>query len=377
VIVGFGVAAAVAGAATLGRPLLDRGYRRLRGRESGKAELQLWRGEALSREYVTPLETPRWVRGPDATRMRPEDPVLGIRAGGRPWALPWWVLKNHHAANLELEGTPYLVSFCERCTGGSLFDPVMDGKRLRFRVRGLYRGAPLLVDDETGTYWDMFSGEAFEGPLAGRALVRQPIVQSVWKEWLAANPGTLVVDGEGEPRDGHGSGNYPGDPFAGRGLGDTILNLDDRLPPATLVLGAKVGAAWRCYPLSELESRGGAVTDVVAGTRVILLKRPGSLEALAFLASLDGHDVELRFDGTTLVDAGTGSRFTMFGEAIDGPLAGKRLTFVPSGIEEFNTWAAHHPGAEIFAWTPEKAAVAAAAAAATPAPSSSDRHDGE
>jgi hypothetical protein len=49
----------------------------------------------------------------------------------------------------------------------------------------------------------------------------------------------------------------------------------------------------------------------------------------------------------------------MFGDALDGPLSGRKLTFVRSGIEEFNTWAAHHPGAEIFGRTPEKAVVAA------------------
>jgi hypothetical protein len=48
----------------------------------------------------------------------------------------------------------------------------------------------------------------------------------------------------------------------------------------------------------------------------------------------------------------------MFGDALDGPLSGRKLTFVRSGIEEFNTWAAHHPGAEIFGRTPEKAVVA-------------------
>ncbi len=332
---------------------------RLDERRRDHVELTVYTARQKQRPHVQPLQDPRFLAASDASGMRPDDPVVGLHENGRTWALPWWVLKNHHVANLDLDGKPYLVTFCERCTGAAAFDPVVDGKRLRFRIGGAYKGTPLLVDDETGSYWDIFEGQAFRGALAGRSLAERPVVQSVWKDWLAANPDTLVVDGTGERRDGHSAEAYPGDPEAGHGLGDTILELDDRLPPATLVLGVTVGASWRCYPLSELDSRGGIVSDVVGGQRIVAVKRPGSLESLAFEASLDGHDVALRFDGGKLVDATTGTHFDMFGDAVDGPLSGNKLVFVPSSIEEFNTWAAHHPGAEIFGGKPEMAAAAA------------------
>ncbi len=320
--------------------------RRLRGR----IDLALQSDAQRQVPHLQPLEHPKFVPASRASAvMRPEDPVVGIRdQNDRSWAFPWWVLKNHHVANVELDGKPYLVTFCERCTGAAAFDPVVDGKRLRFRVGGWQKGTALLVDDETGSYWDVFEGEAFQGPLSGRSLREHPVIQSAWKDWVAMNPGTLVVDGTGERRDGHGAQHYPGHPASGRGLFDTILELDDRLPPATPVLGVTVGATSRCYPLADLDSRGGVVVDVVGGQRIVAVKRPDSFESLAFDSGIDGRAVELRFQGAALVDTVSGSRFDMFGKAIDGPLVGKQLSYVRSGIEEFNTWAAHHPGAEIF-----------------------------
>jgi hypothetical protein len=326
---------------------LDRGF-------LGRTDLALQSDEQRHVAHFQPLEDPKFVPASGASAlMRPDDPVVGLRdENGRSWAFPWWVLKNHHVANVELDGEPYVVTFCERCTGAAAFDPVVDGRRLRFRIGGWHKGTALLVDDETGSYWDVFEGEAFQGVLAGRSLREHPVIQSVWRDWVAMNPGTLVVDGTGERRDGHGAQHYPGHPTSGRGLFETILELDDRLPPSTLVLGVTVGASSRCYPLADLDSRGGVIVDVVGGKRIVAVKRPDSFESLAFESRLDGRTVELRFEGRDLVDTVSGSRFDMFGKAIDGPLLGKQLSYIRSGIEEFNTWAAHHPGVEIFGRVP-------------------------
>src|SRR5262245_41442831 len=88
--------------------------------------------------FCFPLVDPRWVGAGDARHMRPDDPVLGLEFDGRAWALPWWIMKNHHVANLELAGRPLLVTLCEACSSGGAFDPVVDGRRLNFHLEGLY-----------------------------------------------------------------------------------------------------------------------------------------------------------------------------------------------------------------------------------------------
>src|SRR5262245_48413304 len=86
------------------------------------------------RAFFNPLNDARWVEARRADHMRADDIVLGFQAGGGAWALPWWVMKNHHVANLTLDTKPVLFTFCENCSSGAAFDPVLDGQRLVFRL---------------------------------------------------------------------------------------------------------------------------------------------------------------------------------------------------------------------------------------------------
>ena len=60
-------------------------------------------------EFHTPLENPVWLSADQDGHMRPEDPVLGILLDRGAWAIPWWIIKNHHVANLMLERCPIMV----------------------------------------------------------------------------------------------------------------------------------------------------------------------------------------------------------------------------------------------------------------------------
>src|SRR5687768_18138169 len=78
--------------------------------------------------WVRPLENPRWLGAGEATEMRSDDAVVGLEFEGGAWALPWWIMKNHHVANLELNGKPLLVTLCEVCSSAAAFDPVIEGR---------------------------------------------------------------------------------------------------------------------------------------------------------------------------------------------------------------------------------------------------------
>src|SRR5262249_23018959 len=132
-----------------------------------------------------------------------DDPVLGLNFHGNSWALPWWIIKNHHVANLVLEGEPVLIAFCENCSSGIALDPVVNGRRLTFHITGMYNGSILLADYETKSYWTPFTGEALEGPLKGSTLKQLALVQCRWSEWLDLHPQGLVAYGSQELRQGH------------------------------------------------------------------------------------------------------------------------------------------------------------------------------
>src|SRR5262249_39816323 len=125
-----------------------------------------------------PLDQPRWKPASDASHMRPDDPVIGYWNGKEAWALPWWILKNHHVANLELGGQPMVITLCEVCSSSSAFVPVVDGRRLHFRVTGIYDGTICISDDETHTSWRPFVGVGISGTYARRELERLRLDQA-------------------------------------------------------------------------------------------------------------------------------------------------------------------------------------------------------
>lgn len=297
--------------------------------------------------WCFPLTDPKWVARADAGFMLEDDPVLCYFAENRAWALPWWVMKNHHVANLDLAGRPVMVSFCELCSAAAAFDPIIGGKRHTFRFGGLYNGTVMPEDHQTGTVWGGFNGTAIEGPLAGTVLQRLPLLVCTWKEWCEMHPDTLVADGTDESRTGHGEGHTPGSPFVNEFMVGLAAFLDTRLPHYELVLGVQAGGESRCYPLAALEQEQCVVNDRLGSEDIVVFARAGSWMACAFRRTLG--DQVLAFTGRDgrYFDVDTGSEWDVSGRAIAGPRAGAQLEYVHSGMEEFFIWAAFNPGTSV------------------------------
>lgn len=297
--------------------------------------------------FCFPLVDPRWVPAAEAQHMRPDDPVLGLESGRSAWALPWWIMKNHHIANLELEGRAILVTLCEACSSGAAFDPVIDGRRHTFRLEGLYNGTIMPRDYETESRWTGFTGEAIEGPMAGRTMERLPLLQCTWEEWLALRPASLVPDGRGESRTGHGEGHFPGGPVVSERFRGLLEHVDRRLPHYELVLGVAAGGAARCYPLGALDASACSLDDRLGDAEIAVFWRPNTWMASAYERRVEGRDLSFRSEAGAIFDKETGSRWEISGVAVAGPLSGRQLKYLHSGVEEFHIWAAFHPQTSI------------------------------
>jgi thiol-disulfide isomerase/thioredoxin len=309
------------------------------------------RGQDIAAK-TPPLDNPEIRPAARATHMRDEDTVLGVVVEGRARAYPWWVLKNHHVVNDTLGRTALAVSLCEQCTGGAAFRRQLDGRTLSMRVAGVYNGTIVLQDRATGTLFSPFGGRGLEGPLAGRKLERIPLVFTHWDEWVARHPDTDVVFASPALRGGHGAFYTPGGWGILSEMGSTIVNFDARLPENALVYGVESGPG-KSYPLAQVRAQGGAVNDVVGALPVVIVAR-GTLEAAGFERRLDGR--VLTFHAIpeppgALTDEETGSRWSIEGEALAGPLLGKRLAPLDGYSVEWHVWSAYNPRADVFAGT--------------------------
>jgi len=294
-----------------------------------------------------PLNDPVWTDVYD--HVRDEDPVLGLYLGRRAWALPWWIMRRPHVANLAFDNRPVLVTLCPICSSASAFRAEVETQRLVFRLRGQYNGTMLLADTSTDSLWSPFTGVALAGAMRGATLERLPLSQCLWGEWLAMHPTTMVLFAEPASREGLGTAS-PGSPGVPPGMCATLVRpIDKRLPHNTLVLGVENGANARAYPLEALARIGPVLNDSLGGAQMVVRCRPGTLQALAFRRRVGDRVLDFGYSETRGVyDEQTGSLWNEMGEAVSGSLTGTQLVYLESGVGEWYEFAAFHPGTEIF-----------------------------
>jgi hypothetical protein len=276
----------------------------------------------------------------------PDDELaLCVLRGDEARAYSTSILRRHHVVNDWIDGRGCLVTFCGQCSSGIAFEPTVGSLPLTLDVFGAYQGAMVMNDDQTGSLWAQFTGEAFAGRLTGQTLEPVPVQMMTVGQWLSRHPDSLTPD---IPSGGQHLYFVPGAaPFA-RGWGNTISHLDDRLPPRALVLGVRAEGAARAYALPTGEPLGQPAMvhqDEVGGLPIVLLGADG-VWPLAYSRRMPEGEVRLSFDGFRVKDA-SGSEWDMNGRATTGPLAGTELGFVPSHVSEWYAWAAYHPDTEI------------------------------
>ncbi len=319
------------------------------------------------RHYYFPLDDPKWVPAADAEYVVDDDAVLAFEVNGKAYAIPWDVLACHHVVNLVLDDHPYLVTLCDACVGGGLFDASIDGERWKFRMQGMYNATPYVVDDHTGSLWTMVQMRPLHGPaMEIGPLHRLPLVHVTWLEWKRLRPDTVVANHPGEPEDGHGwDHRWPGHSVVPRFAKESRTTpIDRRLEPLDLVLGVEVDGEPRAYPLDVLQAHGGVVHDDLGGQPIVLVSMPGSYLAIALGRRLDDQVLDFDCDGGLdavtaafdaddddiphLVDTATGSRWDLLGACVDGPLAGRTLPNLWSGIQKWFNWSNLNPGGDVW-----------------------------
>ena len=316
---------------------------------------------------IPPIDDPTFVEPSAVGFLDPREPVVAVEVNGVAKAYPVRILMWHEIVNDDFDGVPVVVTYCPLCnTGISFYRPTIEGELLDFGTSGrLYRSNLVMYDRQTNSYWPQALGQAVVGPLRGFELESVPTRLLSWVDWRSAHPDGLVLS----QRTGHvrryGSNPYVGYEDAARPLlftGDP----DPRLPVTEHVLGI-AGDETIAFPYSELErlaSGGVAVVNAEVGRdRFTIFWKAGTVSALdasriplsadvgaaaAYVPRTAGRWLTFIARDGTIVDEQTGSSWTIAGEAIAGPLEGRRLRVALALDGFWFSWAAFHPETEIF-----------------------------
>lgn len=212
----------------------------------------------------------------------------------------------------------------------------------------LYRDGLVMYDRQTDTLWTQVDGRAVRGPLSGRQLEIVPAIHATWREWLALYPRSQVLRKRGEFRSSYEDYNRnPGRlGIMGR------RNADARLPGKERILGIRVGNAAMAFPLRSVRDARLAEAEV-GGLPVLLVAAASHLPVLAYERRAGARELTFRLvmagGQTVLRDTETGSTWEIAtGMAVDGPMAGIRLSRATAYPAFWFGWRGYFPGTRVW-----------------------------
>lgn len=296
--------------------------------------------------------------------LKPQEPVILFALNGDARAYPIQILIWHEIVNDVVADIPVLVTFCPLCNTAIAFERTVNGQVLDFGTTGRLRFSNLVMyDRQTESWWQQATGEAIVGELTGTQLQFLPASVISWEMFKTAFPEGKVLSRETGHSRPYGENPYAGyddvnqRPFLYQGP-----EIPGKLPPMARLLTVDLNGEAVAYPYEVLQEQR-AINDTVGGQPIVVLWQPGTASPLdstvvsegrdvgtadAFLRTVDRQVLTFVFRNGRLLDEETGSEWTVVGEAVSGPLAGKRLERVVAINHFWFSWAAFKPETRVY-----------------------------
>ena len=117
---------------------------------------------------------------------------------GKAKAYPFQVIANEPLINDSISGTQVLVVLDLPSETAAIFDRNLEGRSVGFDILpDTGDGTSLMKDRETCSTWQLLTGRAIDGELAGMALTRLPSFYSFWFAWSDFHPKTELYEAGG------------------------------------------------------------------------------------------------------------------------------------------------------------------------------------
>lgn len=216
-----------------------------------------------------------------------------------------------------------------------------------------WRGGVMVVQSRDGTLWSALSGRAIHGPQKGKKLKRVPSLTTNWSHWLMLHPESTAYD------------LFDGKKYSVEALPaekskdavESIGDVDSRLDRYAKVIGVESGEKQLAFSLVNQPDRAVQQSEL-NGQSVVMFWYGKTNSAVVFDATVDGKTLNFYADKISpetapFKDRETGTRWTLAGRAVDGPLRGKELKWRDSIQCNWYAWSFEYPKTKIH--NPENA----------------------
>jgi hypothetical protein len=219
-------------------------------------------------------------------KLTPDAELLTFEFDGKLMTFPLATVVCYNVIQGQHNDQPWMMTFCNACNAGMVFDPVLDGQKLRFHRRGSYNGLLLIWDDMTDTYWNHITGEAIHGALVGQQLT----VLTATRHMTVAE--ALALQGDARVLITTPSAEEAGlsplmmkmqkhpQKFTDAAV-DVLVYEDTRLPRYTLGLGIWQDETSVFYPATTVFAQNNVVLTELDGRQLLIYQGPESVAPVA------------------------------------------------------------------------------------------------
>ncbi len=206
-----------------------------------------------------------------------------------------------------------------------------------------WRNGVMVVKGPDGSLWSTLTGRAIEGPSSGKQLVRVPNLMMSWGHWLLLHPESTAYNlFEGKT--------YADKPVSWEPVPEAVKSMgpaDPRLDPQSAVMGVEATHGTAAFALNGLADRD-VLTGNVGDQPVVVFWYGPTQSAVSFSPIVNGQKLSFYPDSISpatapFKDRETGTRWSLAGRGIDGPLRGVELTWQPGIQCHWFAWAAEYP----------------------------------
>ncbi len=305
--------------------------------------------------FITTASASEW--------LKDDEPVISLTVNDISRAYPLQILMWHEIVNDVIDELPVAVTFCPLCNASIVFDRRVDGQVLDFGTTGrLRRSDMVMYDRQTESWWQQFTGSGIIGDMNGVVLEQIPSNIVSFADFKKHHQNGEVLSQETGIRRNYGENPYVGydninsRPFLFKG------EISDRLPAMERVLALRNDDSTLLFTLSSLTEKPlintqfgeqpiavFAFSDMASALDQREIATSRKIPAAAvYNAEVDGRSLTFELKDGVAVDTETNSSWSIFGVALAGELAGKRLQQLDGGVHFAFAWLAFDPSADIF-----------------------------
>lgn len=265
-------------------------------------------------------------------KVNPRSLIIGVELNGIAKAYPIQFLEFHHQVQDTIAGKPIMVTYCDVCRSGIVFEPYVDGRVEKFRLVGMDHFNAMFEDESTKSWWRQSTGECVTGPLKGSQLSDFPSQQMTITKWTELHPNTLIMQADETYKQEF----------------DTTLRFDYGLRRGGLtgtdslswknkswIVGVEIGGKEIAYDWNELKKKR-IVNDSAGKQRFVIAI---STDEQSFCAFLRPNSSVFTISHDTLFSEGRTFDFS----GVDLGNRDKRLNAIPAKQEFWHSWLFFHP----------------------------------